>query len=294
MPYYSIKDIENLCDIKAHTIRIWEQRYNVVQAQRTNTNIRYYNDNQLKTFLHISLLNKNGYKISKIAKMDDAEIISNLNKLQEENTDCNDFSISKLCEAMIDLDEFKLDSIINDYIKNHDFEYTILKILIPFLSKVGKLWFTGSISIGYEHFISNFIRKKIISEINKLNFNNINHKGKVILYTKEKEHHELTLIMSDYLYRKNGFKTFYIGANTPFNSLKIIAKDISPDILTTVFTVNSSKKNNNDYIREMSKEFPNVKLIFCGKINITESFKYYKNVYTFYHFNEIIEFIKNY
>jgi len=263
MPYYSIKDIETLCDIKAHTIRIWEQRYNVVKAQRTETNIRYYTDNQLKTFLHISLLNKNGFKISKIAKMNESEIILNLNKLQEENLQSKEICISKLCEAMIDLDETKIDTILDNCLKNNTFEHTILKIIIPFLNKVGKLWFTGSISIGYEHYISNIIRKKIISEINKINTPVSNHKGKVILYTKEKEYHELSLIMCDYLYKVNNFKTYYIGSNTPAKSLKIIAKDINPNIITTVFTVNSGKKN-------------------------------YKNVHTLYHFEEIIDFMKNY
>jgi len=286
---YSIKDIEQLCGIKAHTIRIWEQRYNLVKSYRTETNIRYYTNNELKSFLRISLLNRNGLKISKIATMQQEEISENINNLQTNKDNKYQKSINQLIIAMVDLDEVKFNGIITEFNEINGFEYCILNLILPFLKTVGNLWFNNSLSVAYEHFISNIIRKKMLYSIQKLDAN-VSFGKKVLLFTRQKEIHELSLIMCDYFFKRRGYKTYFIGANTPYESVKEMVEFLKPDIALTVFTVNMNKKvSNNEFIRQMSKDFGKTKLMFCGNLNITESFKYYKNIYTFESFDSLIE-----
>ena len=169
MAIYSIKDLEKLTGIKAHTIRIWEQRYQIVMPKRTRTNIRYYDDNDLKYLLNVALLNKNGTKISKIAKMGEQEIAVKVAELSEVSFE-NTTQLDALTISMIEMDEYKFDKIISTNIDQLGFEKTMIEIINPFLEKLSVLWLTGSINPAQEHFISCLIRQKIIVAIDKVPF----------------------------------------------------------------------------------------------------------------------------
>ena len=161
MNSFTIKDIENLSGIKAHTIRIWEQRYSFLKPQRTDTNIRYYSSNEVKTILNIALLNKYGFKISHIDKMNEAELKEKILSLtgtlaQQERI------VNELIQHMIDLDIDEFEKILDNYILARGIEKTILQIIFPYLEKIGILWLTDHINPAQEHLVTNIIRQKLI------------------------------------------------------------------------------------------------------------------------------------
>ncbi len=164
MSTYSIKDLEQLSGIKAHTLRIWEQRYNLLNPKRTDTNIRFYDDNDLKLILNVALLNDNGYKISKIASMNQEEMRAEVMKLTD-RTLTHDDQIHALTICMIEMDEERFDKVLSTNILKLGFEQTMMNIVYPFMSKIGVLWQTGAINPAHEHFISNLVRQKLIVAI---------------------------------------------------------------------------------------------------------------------------------
>jgi MerR family transcriptional regulator, light-induced transcriptional regulator len=178
---YSIKDLEQLSGIKAHTLRIWEQRYNFINPQRTDTNIRYYTDEDLKLILNISTLKDNGFKISKIADMEEDQLNKEVLKITENNLRFPD-QINSMTLAMIDLDEDRFEKVISTNVIKYGFEKTVMNIIYPFLSKIGVLWQTGSIVPAQEHFISNLIRQKIIVAIDGLFVSNSEVNKSYLLY----------------------------------------------------------------------------------------------------------------
>ncbi|MEX0883706.1 MAG: MerR family transcriptional regulator, partial [Cyclobacteriaceae bacterium] len=203
MKYYSIKDLEQLSGIKAHTLRIWEQRYKILKPKRTETNIRYYDDDDLKLILNVALLNDNGFKISKIAKLNMEDIKSEILKLTERSFKFDD-QIHALIIAMVELDEERFEKIISTNILKIGFELTMINIIYPFLSKIGILWQTGSIHPGQEHFISNLVRQKLIVAIDGQMYTGGGKK--FLLFLPEGELHEISLLFSSYLLKSNGHK----------------------------------------------------------------------------------------
>ncbi|MDX5348515.1 MAG: MerR family transcriptional regulator, partial [Hymenobacteraceae bacterium] len=181
MAHYSIKELEHLSGVKAHTIRIWEQRYNLLHPKRTETNIRYYTDADLKLLLNIALLNQRGFKISRIAKMSEQELRQEVLKLTD-TADGYDAQISKMLLAMIELDEEQFDKIFSTVNLQLGFENNIQHVIYPFLERIGILWQTGSINPAHEHFISNLIRQKMVVAIDGQVKKSLPEKGKFLLF----------------------------------------------------------------------------------------------------------------
>jgi len=163
-PTYSIKDLEQITGVKAHTLRIWEKRYQVVSPCRTPTNIRFYTDEDLKKLLNISILNRHGFKISSIANLPNNELSQKIISINNKSFD-SDSKIENLIVAMIDMDEVKFEKDLTNMIINLGFEETFNQVLIPFFEKVGLLWQIGTINPGQEHFMINLIRQKMIVAI---------------------------------------------------------------------------------------------------------------------------------
>ena len=167
MHVFTIKDLENLSGIKAHTIRIWEQRYSFLKPHRSNTNIRYYSNEELKKLLNVALLNKFGFKISHIDKMTESEMnekIISLNQLDA----LQDKTINILIQNMIDLDIEAFELVLDEFIVINGIERTVIEIIFPYLEKIGILWLTNHINPGQEHFVTNIVRQKIIVGIDKV------------------------------------------------------------------------------------------------------------------------------
>jgi DNA-binding transcriptional MerR regulator len=227
---YKIKDIEVLTGIKAHTLRIWEKRYAMLIPDRTDTQIRTYTDDELTYLLNISLLNKSGYKISKIANLTKEEVNELVWKIKV-STDL-DNSGEKLILALIHLDELLFRDTLNGLIQEVGLENTFTYHLIPFLDRIGVMWLVGSISAAQEHFISNLIRQKIISEIDKLPIPDSNLPS-IMLFLPEHEWHEIGLLYYQFLLRFKGLNSVYLGQSLPFDSALDCIRTLRPKAIIT-------------------------------------------------------------
>ena len=263
MSNYSIKDLETLSGIKAHTIRIWEQRYNILNPDRTDTNIRYYSEEDVKMILNISLLNQNGHKISKIAQLSLDEINDEVIKLTESNLKYPE-QVHALTLCMLDMDEKRFEILMDKNIETFGFEKTMIFVIYPFLNKVGMLWLTGTINPAQEHFISNLIRQKVISSINSLIVNSAVPSKKFVLYLRENEYHELTLLFAHYMLKSHGQQVLYLGSNLPFEDLINSCQIYKPDVILTVFIASVIDSDVQSYVNKLAKEFPNTTIFITG------------------------------
>lgn len=276
MANYSIKDLENFTGIKAHTIRIWEKRYNVVDPKRTDTNIRYYDDEDLKKLLNVSILNRNGYKISSIAGFTQIAIQEKIKDLTQKPND-KESQIEGLVIAMIDLDEYKFDKIFNTAVLNYGFEETILKLIYPFFEKIGILWQIGTINPAQEHFISNLLRQKLIVASDSI-VQSLNDSSKTfLLYLPEGEFHELGLIFCQYLIKKNNHKVIYLGETVPLEALIEIKKIKKIDYMVTALVKAFQDEELFSYFQKLNDEFSDVQFYIAGQQSTTIQFELPEN-----------------
>lgn len=265
MGKYSIKELEKLSGIKAHTLRIWEKRYSVIKPDRTDTNIRKYSDEELKKLLNIAILNHHGVKISKIAKLSEEEIKLRVSQLSEkEHNDDLSLYIDQLSIAMVELDEVRFEKQLSNYILRFGFEKTILEILYPFLEKIGVLWLSGNITPVQEHFMSNLIRQKIIVAIDGLTATQDKDAESIVLFLPEKELHEIGLLFYHYIVKKLQYKTYYLGQTVPLNDLKKITKQIEPTYLVTSISHVPANSSVEELVTQLSSNFPNFKIVISG------------------------------
>lgn len=261
MSKYSIKDLEQLSGIKAHTLRIWEQRYNLLSPKRTETNIRFYDDDDLKLILNVAMLNDNGFKISKIASMAEEDIRTEVVRLTERSL-THDDQIHALTISMIEMDEQRFEKVLSGNISKLGFEQTMLNIIYPFMSKIGVLWQTGAINPAQEHFISNLVRQKLIVAID--NQKNSGGGKTFLLFLPEGELHEISLLFASYLIKSKGHKVIYLGQSTPNEDLLSVYKLHSPDFLLTVITTSPSAEYTQQYIEGLSTRFPSSQILVTG------------------------------
>ncbi|MGC9375459.1 MAG: MerR family transcriptional regulator [Bacteroidales bacterium] len=264
MASYSIKELENLSGIKAHTIRIWEKRYNLIVPSRTETNIRYYCDKDLKRLLNIAILNRQGIRISEIAKLSDEELSERVVNMATENGDPA-HNVEQLVIAMVDMDEVKFDRILSRYIMHEGFENAVINVIFPFFERIGILWQTGAINPAHEHFVSNLFRQKLMVAIDNIMVTDNQKAKKFILFLPEGEYHELGLLFYNYLIRKSGQIVYYLGSSVPFNDVVETSKMVNPDYLFTTITALLSKDETIKYLKNLSKAFPLQKIFVTGQ-----------------------------
>jgi len=259
---YSIRDLQKLSGIKAHTIRIWEQRYNIIEPKRTPSNIRYYTEEDLKYLMNIAFLNRKGIRISKIAKMSKEELatrIAELSKTDVEETD----HFQGLAMAMIELNEAKVCKLLSAIFEQLGAEKTILEILDPFLQKVSMLWLTGSISAVHEQFVSALIRRKVLAAINELPIKKKN-KGRIMLFLPEFEQQEVYLIFVEYLLKKMNFEVVYLGCKIPIDDIKLACTLRNPDYIYTIVSEKHKRYVPADYVEELCETIAPTQLLVAG------------------------------
>lgn len=288
MSTYSIKDLEQLSGIKAHTLRIWEQRYNLLNPKRTDTNIRFYDDQDLKLILNVALLNDNGYKISKIASMDSEEMRGEVMKLTE-RTLTHDDQIHALTICMIEMDEERFDKVLSTNILKLGFEQTMMNIIYPFMSKIGVLWQTGAINPAHEHFISNLVRQKLIVAIDGQVPSSTGKK--FLLFLPEGELHEISLLFASYLIKSKGNKVVYLGQNTPHEDLLTVFKIHEPDYMMTVITTSPSSEYAQEYLNKLSASFSTAQILVTGYQVIGQDFIMPRNVKLMNYIRDIKELL---
>lgn len=286
---YSIKDLERLSGIKAHSIRIWEKRYGLFEPQRSLTNIRSYSENDLKKLLNVAQLKDSGFKISRIASMSSVAVENEVLKLQENTSDVEAI-IKRMIVAVVEVNEAEFERTISDILIDYDFEALVINYLFPFLNRIGILWQTGSISPAQEHFISNIIRNKLIVATDKLPIPGAYKPQNFILFLREGELHEIGLLFCNYLLRKYGFKTVYLGQTVPFADLASIQNHYHADFLVTSLINSNQSETVDEYLQKLSELFPDRTLLALGSL-VKESVFESPAVYKYLSYTDFKEFL---
>lgn len=261
---YSIKDLENLTKIKAHTIRIWEQRYGLLKPQRTATNIRFYLDADLKKLLNVNLLYTNGFKISKISKLSEDEIIEEAKAIMFREAPLDAADVDAAIISIMDMNSSAVIDLFEEHYQNGGLANMYQNLIIPLLGRVGELWQLNTISVGHEHFFSNLLRQFVLAKTYALGTDTT--KGTALLFLHENEEHELSLLIYNYLFRSAGWKTCYLGQSVPHEGLEIAYRQINPDITITSFIKQIPETKFQSILNKVLNLVPHKQLLTSGSI----------------------------
>jgi len=249
---FSIKDLESLSGIKAHTIRMWEKRYKVLEPKRTDTNIRTYGVNGLQKILNIAFLNENGYKISRISKMSDDDINDLVQRITTSRSNSNR-AVKSLKVAMMNFDQSLFLRTYDGLLKYNTFREIYNEVFIPLLKDIGFLWQAGTITPAHEQFISTLIKQKLFLNIEKLQFEKPSKTDKVfVLFLPEEEVHDIGLFYTNYELLLLGYKVIFLGQSLPMEDLTYLSKLFDNTVFLSYLTV--SPKNVEDYIDRFTEE----------------------------------------
>lgn len=269
MNAFTIKDLENLSGIRAHTIRVWEQRYSFLNPRRTETNIRYYSNGELQKILNIALLNKCGYKISHINRMKESEIQEKILGLSQAEA-CQERIVNELIGCMADVRMEDFEEVLDNYIRSKGIEKAVSKILFPFLERIGILWLTNHINPAQEHLVSNLIRQKLVVSIDSLR-STTQSPRKALLFLPEGEQHEIGLLYMHYLLKSHGVNVIYLGANVPIRDVAYVAGLKNPDFLYTHLTSVAQNFCLDKFLAKFQKHLPGQNLVVSGLV--TQSYR---------------------
>jgi DNA-binding transcriptional MerR regulator len=267
MNHFTIKDIENLTGIKAHTLRIWEKRYNIIQPKRKESLQRFYDNEDLKQILRIAHLYNNGYKISAIANLHDYKV-----EVYETEKDHAEEALTKiLIEAAVEVNETLFNKTIQQSFDKFGVETAMIKVVYPYLEKIGLLWMNNEALAAQERFASNLILKKLINETEKLNVECDKTLSSVLLFTPPQEYHELPLLFMHYLLKRSCHHVYYVGANTNFEVLDAFIETTKPGTLMFHLITCFIHKSLDAYVRELTQRYPKQTIVMSGKFagNIT-------------------------
>ena len=292
MATYSIKDLEQISGVKAHTIRIWEQRYSLLKPKRTDTNIRYYSGDDLKHLLNVCVLYNCGWKISKIAKMELGDVKKQVQDLCECSPGVAD-QVNELTLAMMDLDEARFERVINRNNLRFGFEKTMMEIIYPFFERVGVLWMTDAVNAAHEHFISNLIRQKVIVAIDAQPVEVPANADTYLLFLPEGELHELSLMFVWYLLRSRHKKVIYLGQSVPLEDLKAIYDQFKPRYMLTLTTSYPASDEIRAYLEMLSDTYPDAQLLVGGVAVREEQTRFLDNVTYMKSLPDFVNFLEN-
>lgn len=289
MNSFTIKDLSNLSGIKAHTLRIWEQRYSFLKPNRTFTNIRYYSNDELKTILNIALLNKYGFKISHIDKMSSQQMSEKIMALNQAEAQQERF-VNELIQKMVDLEIESFEEALSTYMAAKGIERTITQAIFPFLEKIGILWLTNHINPAQEHLVSNVIRQKLIAGIEHAKAT-LRSEKKVLLFLPEGEHHELGLLFVYYILKVRGVAVTYLGANVPFKDLEYVVNFKKPDYLYCHLTSVGQSFNLERFLLNVKQSFKSIPLVVSGQLTQTYEKKIQSPILFKRSFTEVMDFV---
>ncbi len=251
---FSIKDLENLSGIKAHTIRIWEKRYNILEPLRTDSNIRYYDTKNLQKLLNVTVLYNSGLKISKIAKLEEEELEVKVREYASKASNIEN-SLSQLKLAMLNFDLELFEQTYNRLIAENTFRTVFLEVFIPFMHNIGLEWQSNSINPAHEHFITNIILQKLLINIERVQQEPTKHKDRVfVLFLPMNEIHTLGLLYLHYELLLNGYNSIYLGESVPIDNLPTFTAKYSNVTFVSFFTVKPDPDYVIDYLTEFNNE----------------------------------------
>jgi DNA-binding transcriptional MerR regulator len=290
---YSIRDLEKLSGIKAHTIRIWEQRYHFIEPRRSATNIRYYTDEDLQYLLNVAFLNRNGLRISKISKMSRIDISKKVASISQDSLE-NSNQLQALTMAMIELNEDKFEHTLKAAIDKEGFDQVLSGIILPFLEKLSLLWLTGSISAANEQFINHLIRQKIAVHSEALPIPDAEAaalRPKAILFEPFADEQELMLTLVNYLFRSKGCKTMYLGKGINLKNLSAACSAFHPNCFYVMLSEGNSKNNPQDFLIKLGQEYPELQIIVNSKA-VLKTHLLPDNIVILENFSEFMEFLE--
>lgn len=291
---YSIADLENLTGIKAHTIRIWEKRYNVIEPSRTPTNIRYYSNDDMRKLINIAALMNAGMKISKISKLSPDELNNEISKrlaAGSEDDVVAESYISQLINAGLDFNEPSFDKLFSSAIMKYGIKDAYIKVLIPVLNRVGLLWSTENLNPAQEHFISNMVKQKLYSAIDALPPAEGDQKP-IVLFLPDYEDHEIGLLMANFILRQAGRKVIYLGQKVPMVNVVDTVNECNPSQLLFFLVQTRPTDFLQSYIDQLYSEFETLHIYLAGNKQLIESLKLPKNFQAITDPEKIIEFTK--
>ncbi|MCB9246803.1 MAG: MerR family transcriptional regulator [Flavobacteriales bacterium] len=256
--YYTIRDLEALSGIKAHTIRIWEKRYSLLDPDRTGTNIRRYDTLQLRKVLNVALLLSNGHKISKVSNFSEEEIAVQVRQLAEGNKVADlsiENQINQLTTAMITFDERAFEKLFSTIILRHGLKDAFVKVLYPFLEKVGLLWCAGEINPAMEHFITNLVRQKLFCAVDGLLNEETDPSRTWLLFLPPGEYHDIGLLMSYFLIKSHGRRVIYLGQDVPYENLASTIDVVQPANILTFFRTGNAPEERSEFLDHILTQF---------------------------------------
>jgi DNA-binding transcriptional MerR regulator len=254
MQEFTIKDLESFTGIKAHTIRIWEQRYGLLAPDRSDTNIRKYTDKDLKFLLNVSLLSNMGYKISQIAQLSENSMRELITKhVATEQPEQHFLHMLKI--SMLNYDEALFNEVVEKHISDHGLERTFKEMILPSMRQIGYLWQANVICPAQEHFISSLVRQKILSQIDQIKLVPSANSRPVVLFLPDLEIHDISLLMMHYLFKLRGHRSIYLGQSVPFDDLIQVYQRLGDVNFVSIFTTHPSTVLITDYLKKVSKQF---------------------------------------
>jgi len=278
---YSIADLENITGIKAHTLRIWEKRYNILTPFRTDTNIRYYDNDQMKKLVNIASLIQSGMKISKVSKLSNEDLSDEINKQlagksQTESSSYETYA-GQLIKAGLEFDETTFNHVFSNALLRYGMQVCYDKILLPLMNRVGMFWCTNHMNPAQEHFVSNLVKQKLHAAIDSLPPATNSQKSS-LLFLPQNEDHEIGLLMSKYILRNAGRNVIYLGQRVPLDNLKSTVKQTRPGqmlfFLVQMHPIESIQK----YIDKISIEFKDIQIFVAGFPYIFSKLSIPKNI----------------
>jgi len=286
---YSISDLEKLSGVKAHTIRIWEKRYNLLAPKRTPSNIRYYIEKDLKRLLNIALLNRNGLKISKIAKMDADQVRSAVLELSQEAPKDAEVLSDTLTLAMLEMDEDKFNAVVQRNISEIGFKRTMVEVIFPFLNRLGILWMTGSISPVQENYVAGLIKQKIFVAIEELETPAT--KASFMIFLPESERQELSMLFIHYILKEAGHRVINLGAQVSIDDLKVAYDIQQPRYLLTMIN-ETGPVSIHEYVEQLSLHFRESTILLTGIQIARRQLQSKRNYQVFNDLSELVLFLE--
>ncbi|MCA8829311.1 MerR family transcriptional regulator [Hymenobacter pini] len=267
MGHFSISDLEQLSGIKAHTIRIWEQRYGILRPVRTATNIRTYCDDDLRRLLNVATLCGRGYRISQVAKLSEQELCKAVISCDDENhSDRYCHHVNGLLAAMLEMNESRQVCILNQVVEQYGFEQAVLRVIYPFLQRIGVMWQAGTVNPAQEHLVTHLIRQKLMAATDALPAVQPATARRWVLFLPEGEMHELALLFMNYVLRSRGHHVLYLGQNLPMAELSQVCSAYQPYALLTVLTAVPERHEVADFVQRLSELCPDIQLFLYGPL----------------------------
>ncbi len=268
MSTYSIRDLERITSTRAHTIRIWEQRYGLLEPERTDTNIRYYNDDHVKKLLNVCTLLNRGMKISHISQLSNVQIHEEIDRIIAESLQTDQHVEAWINQAVIAIaayDSAAFHKLFADALQRLGMAATYEKILYPLLVRTGLMWTKDALLPAQEHFLSNLIRQKLFTAIDGLPVPE-NSDQRWLLFLHEEEEHEIGLLFAYYMLTRAGKRAVYLGSRVPYPDLQAVANNISPTHIYTFFVGNQPENRGRELLSQLAHDFPNCRICFSGGI----------------------------